>query len=514
MSDNREPPAPACGRVEPVDLDLERCWRAVQSRDARFDGWFFGAVTTTGIYCRPSCPARPLRANMRFFPTAAAAQAAGFRACKRCRPDAAPGSPEWNTRTDLVARAMRLIGDGTVDRVGVEGLAARLGYTARHVHRLLVAEVGAGPQALARAQRAQTARILLETTDMRAADVAFASGFTSVRQFNDTIRDIFGVVPTALRPAHPQMGGVGTAAVSLRLAYREPFDATGLWEFLRRRAVPGVEEVADGTYRRSLALPHGSGVVEVTPGAGHVQCVLHLTELRDLATAVARTRRLLDLDADPQAVDDLLGTDPVLSPFVSAVRGIRVPGAVEPAEMAVRAVVGQQVSVAAAAGTLGRLVSTLGTPLPTPRGTVTHLFPSMEGLADCDPATLPMPRARARAVQALADAIVRGAVDLGAGCDRSAVARALLDLPGIGPWTSSYVAMRALGDPDAFLTTDLGVRRALEQAGRRTAPEAVESLAHRWRPWRSYAVLHLWRSLDVGAPIDRIRPLELGAVTA
>ena len=514
MSDNREPPAPGCGRVKPVELDLERCWRAVQSRDPRFDGWFFGAVTTTGIYCRPSCPARPLRANMRFFPTAAAAQAAGFRACKRCRPDAAPGSPEWNSRSDLVGRAMRLIADGTVDRVGVEGLAARLGYTPRHVHRLLVAEVGAGPQALARAQRAQTARILLETTRMRAADVAFASGFASVRQFNDTIRDIFGVVPTALRPTNARPGGVGGAAVSLRLAYREPFDAAGLWEFLRRRAVPGVEDVVGGAYRRSLALPHGSGVVEVSPGAGHVQCVLQLAELRDLATAVARTRRLLDLDADPQAVDDVLGGDPVLGPLVSASPGVRVPGAVDPAEMAVRAVVGQQVSVAAAAGTLGRLVSALGTPLPTPDGTVTRLFPSMAALADCDPATLPMPRARARAVQALADAIAQGRVDLGAGCDRAEVTRGLLDQPGIGPWTTSYVAMRALGDPDTFLSTDLGVRRALEQVGRPTAPEAVESLAHRWRPWRSYAVMHLWRSLDAGAPADRIRPLELGAVTA
>jgi AraC family transcriptional regulator of adaptative response / DNA-3-methyladenine glycosylase II len=291
-------------------FDFDTCYRAVSSRDGRFDGWFFTAVKTTGIYCRPSCPAMtPKRSNVRFYPSAAAAQGGGFRACRRCRPDASPGSPEWNIRADAVARAMRLIGDGVVDRDGVAGLAQRLGYSERHLHRLLVAEVGAGVQALARAQRAQTSRTLLETTDLPVTQVAFASGFASVRQFNDTVRAVFATTPTGLRDRRRNSKGVEPGRVELRLAYREPCDVATTLGFLGLRAVPGVEEYDGATYRRSLSLAHGQGVVALTPAEGHVRADLRLDDVRDLQTGVARCRRLLDLDADPVAINEALGNE-------------------------------------------------------------------------------------------------------------------------------------------------------------------------------------------------------------
>ena len=295
--------------------DFDRCYRAVQSKDARFDGWFVTAVLTTKIYCRPSCPVRPPFArNMRFYRTAAAAQRAGFRACKRCRPDASPGSPEWNVRGDVVARAMRLIADGTVDREGVTGLAARVGYTTRQLERLLQAEVGANPLALARAQRSQTARVLIETTELPFGDVAFAAGFSSIRQFNDTIRTVCDFTPTALRQRARSRFGRGdggtTNAVLLRLPVRTPFAYEGLFGHLVASAVPGVEEVRDGAYRRTLRLPNGNGIVSLTPQPDHVRCQLVLDDFRDLSTAIARCRRLLDLDADPEAVVDALSADP------------------------------------------------------------------------------------------------------------------------------------------------------------------------------------------------------------
>src|SRR5215210_7696215 len=300
--------------------DFKHRYRAVRGRDVRFDGWFYVAVTSTGVYCRPSCPAAtPQRSNVRFFPTAAAAQYAGFRACKRCRPDAVPGSPEWDVRADVVARAMRLIADGVVDRDGVAGLARRLGYTERHLHRLLSAEVGAGPLAIARAQRAQTARVLIETTDLGMAEIAFAAGFSSIRQFNDTVRSVFATAPTDLRA---RAGGrraspVAPGTLSLRLSFRAPLCPDNLFGHLAATAVPGVEEVRDGAYRRTLRLAHGPGVVALRPAPDHVACRLTLTDVRDLTSAISRCRRLLDLDADPVAVDELLAADPVLAPLVT-----------------------------------------------------------------------------------------------------------------------------------------------------------------------------------------------------
>lgn len=333
-----------------IHLDRDRCVRAVQSKDARFDGWFFTAVLTTGIYCRPSCPVVPPKPqNMRFFASAAAAQQAGFRACKRCRPDASPGSPEWDVRADVVARAMRLIGDGVMDDGGVPALASRLGYSVRQVERQLLAELGAGPLALARAQRAQTARLLIETTALPMGDVAFAAGFASIRTFNDTVREVFALSPTQLRDRAGRGQRAATAGtLSLRLPFRAPLEPSNLFGHLAATGVPGVEEWRDGAYRRTLRLPHGHGIAELRPLPDHVSCLLTLTDLRDLASAISRCRRLLDLDADPVAIGDLLSTDHVLAPLVRKAPGRRVPRTVDAAEFAVRAVLGQQISTAAA----------------------------------------------------------------------------------------------------------------------------------------------------------------------
>jgi AraC family transcriptional regulator of adaptative response / DNA-3-methyladenine glycosylase II len=474
--------------------DVERCVRAVQSKDARFDGWFFAAVLTTGIYCRPSCPVVPPKPeNMRFFPSAAAAQQAGFRACKRCRPDASPGSPQWNERADLVARAMRLIADGMIDREGVPGLAARLGYSTRQVERQLLAELGAGPLALARAQRAQTARLLIETSSLPMSDVAFASGFASVRAFNDTVRQVFAMSPTELRDrvarGHP---AATSGALSVRLPFRAPLCPDNLFGHLAATAVPGVEEWRDGAYRCTLRLPHGHGVVSLRPTPDHIACRLHLADLRDLSIAISRCRWLLDLDADPVAVDDLLRADPLLAPHVDKDPGRRVPRTVDPAEFAVRAVLGQQVSTAAARTHAARLVTAHGEPVDDPEGGLTHLFPGMDALATLDPETLAYPRTRRTTLTTLIAALADGSVDLGAGSDWGRARELLTALPGLGPWTVEMIAMRALGDPDAFTPTDLGVRTAARGVGLPVTPAALTRHAAAWRPWRAYAVQYLW----------------------
>ena len=481
-----------------VTLDAERCWRAAEAKDARFDGWIFCGVTSTGIYCRPSCPARtPKRENLRFYPSAAAAQDAGFRACKRCRPDATPGSPEWDARADVVGRAIRLLADGVVDREGVGGLAHRLGYSERHLHRQLVAVVGAGPLALARAQRTQTARILLETTAMPMTDVAFAAGFSSIRQFNATVREVFAMAPRELRARVRRNGAaLNAGAVVLRLPYRAPLEATGLIEYLGTRAVAGVEEVEGDVYRRSLALPNGPGVVELRPTHGYVAARFMLADLRDLAAAVQRCRTLLDLDADPQAVTDALGADRLIGSLVRAAPGRRVPGHVDGHELAVRAVLGQQVSLAGAATLAARLVAEHGEALERPVGGVTHLFPSAAALAEVDPDSLAMPAGRRRTLLGLASALASGEIELDAGSDRLDAQRRLIALPGIGPWTAGYVAMRALRDPDAFLASDLGVRHALNRLGADGSERSAERLAERWRPYRAYALQYLWASLS------------------
>ncbi|AVH61061.1 MULTISPECIES: bifunctional transcriptional activator/DNA repair enzyme AdaA [Streptomyces] len=450
-------------------MDEDSRYEAVRSRDARFDGEFFFAVATTGIYCRPSCPAvTPKRQNVRFYATAAAAQGSGFRACRRCRPDAVPGSAEWNVRADVVGRAMRLIGDGVVDREGVGGLAVRLGYSARQVQRQLTAEVGAGPVALARAQRAHTARVLLQTTDLPITQIAFAAGFASVRQFNDTIRAVYASTPSELRAAAPRAGSAArraatpSAGLPLRLAYRGPYQSTAVFDLLAAEAITGVEDVSGArghrTYRRTLRLPYGTGIVAVEerPGGpgGWLDARLHLTDLRDLTTAVQRLRRLFDLDADPYAVDERLGADPRLGPLVVARPGLRSPGAADPDELAVRALVG----VAEAE----RLVERYGKALDAPCGTLTHVFPEPAVLAEAEPDGI---------LGALTAALADGTLRLDAGADRDDAQEALLALPGMDDRTAAVIRTRALGDPDV-------------------APPG-EDVPDAWRPWRSYAAQHL-----------------------
>lgn len=535
--------------------DAATCYKAVSSRDRRFDGVFYTAVATTGIYCRPSCPARtPAQVNVSFYPTAAAAQAAGYRACKRCIPDATPGSPQWDVQATTAGRAMRLISDGVVDREGVPGLAARLGYTPRHLTRVLTTELGAGPLALARARRAQTARTLIDATGLSFGEVAFAAGFDSVRQFNDTIRAVYDTTPTQLRgrSGHPT---TAPGTIRLRLAVRTPFHGSSLLRFLGPRALPGIEAIGEDWYARTLRLPHAPGTIRLElpdlPDVGTATIPVELTlgDLRDISAAVERARRLLDADCDPVAVASALGPDRVLGPLLRRWPGLRVPGHVDGTEVAVRAIVGQQISVTGARTILSRLIqrygerldaeaeqrgtpSTLarspslttggglaevGRPLTTharqvgthesarglderreepefrDRPRLTHLFPSPAALTAVDPADLPMPKARARALIGLCQALVDGDLALDRGPDRQLTRERLLALPGIGDWTASYIALRALGDPDAFMATDLGTRQALIGLGH--DPSRAASLAESWRPWRSYAQSLLWNVL-------------------
>jgi len=503
-------------------LDPERCYRAVGSRDSRFDGWFFVGVHTTGIYCRPSCPARtPLPHNVSYYPVAAAAQAAGFRACRRCRPDAAPGSAEWNVRADVVGRAMRLIGDGAVDRLSVPGLASALGYSERQLHRLLVAELGVGPLALARAQRAQTARVLIETTAMTFADVAFASGFHSIRQFNETVREVFARTPGDLR-SRRRRAPAAPGEISLRLAHRAPYDRAALLAFFAGHQVREVEEVVGGTYRRVLVLAHGPATVELTPQETYTQCVLRLGDVRDLPSAVASCRRILDADSDPVAVYESLRADPLLGRLIARRPGLRVPGAADAGELAFRTVIGQQVSVAGATTLTSRLVAALGTPLDHPDGGLTHAFPRPEAIAEADLSGLGLTKARQRTLHELARALADGTVSLDIGVDRRAAVQELQRLPGIGPWTASYIAMRGLSDPDVFLGGDLILRRALDELSARptdrSGPQvssagpiterAANERAIAWRPWRSYAVMHLWVHHTAARPVRPARPVR------
>ncbi|SMD15673.1 AlkA N-terminal domain-containing protein [Kibdelosporangium aridum] len=473
-------------------VDEDRGYRAVASRDPRFDGQFILAVRTTGIYCRPSCPATtPKRRNVEFYATAAAAQAAGYRACRRCLPDAVPGSPEWNLRADLAGRAMRLISDGIVEREGVTGLATRLGYSERHVTRMLTAELGASPLALARAHRAHSARLLIETTTLSFADVAFAAGFASIRQFNDTIRAVFAATPTQLRVGAKRHRPLSTAGkVNLRLAFRQPFDGTGILDFLKSRAVNGVEDASENSYARTLRLPHGTGTARMHPSPDHIDCTLRLSDMRDLGSAVARLRRLFDMDADPCAIDELLSTDPALEPSVLKTPGIRVPGSVDGPEIVLRALIGQQISVAAARTALSRLASALGERLEVPDGSLTTLFPTPEVIAEHGAEVLTGPRKRIETIIAVSSAIASGSLDVHVGADPDELTAALESFSGIGPWTSGYVKMRVLGSPDILLPGDVALRKGALKLG--IADLATRSAA--WAPWRSYAGMHLWRA--------------------
>ena len=516
-------------------LDFATCFSAVSGRDTRFDGQFFTAVRSTGIYCRPSCPARtPKPVNCTFYRTSAAAHAAGYRACRRCLPEAVPGSPEWNLREDTAARAMRLIADGVVDREGVAGLSRRLGYSERQLGRILTDELGAGALQLARAQRAQNARQLLVATPMAVSDVAFAAGFSSIRQFNDTMGEVFGLTPTALRGAArvAERGrGVAVAGViSVRLAAREPFDGVGALNWLAVRSVAGLESVAHVAgaggaveeYSRAVRLAGGAAVVTLRPEPGGVALTARLEHLQDLPALLARVHRLLDLDADPDAVDRALAAHPLVAPSVASSPGIRIPGSLDATEMLTRAVLGQQVSVAAARTAVERVVEALGEPLPAalvaprhPTATtaaeplpapgsastatrpVDTLFPTAQALAEHVVDATTGPAARREALARASSAIARGALSLDVGQTREDFTAGLEALPGIGPWTSNYVALRVLGSPDVLLTGDSAVRAGAKALGLPSEARELTAAVATLAPWRSYLMMHLWR---VSAP--------------
>ncbi|GAA3709895.1 DNA-3-methyladenine glycosylase 2 family protein [Nonomuraea antimicrobica] len=495
--------------MAPSELDFDSCYRAVSARDSRFDGRFYTAVTTTRIYCRPICPARtPASRNVRFYRHAASAEAAGFRPCKRCRPELSPGDPGWDVRGDLVGRALRLIDDGAADERGVAGLAGRLHITERHLHRLFVAELGVGPLAVARTKRLLLAKQLLTETGLPVTEVAFAAGFGSVRQFNATMRETYGFTPSELRatagpraarlaaaPATTSTSATtatpltaealvaadapaetaGPATLRLRLHRREPYDVDGVFAFLASRAIPGLE-VADRT-SYSRAVP--GGTITLTPQRGHVALDVAVDDTRQLARLVARCRRLLDLDADPDAISEVLGQSS-LGPLVAARPGLRVPGTFDGFELAVRAVVGQQISVAGARTLLGRIVARAAVP--------GGLFPTPTLLMETDLTGLGLTNRRIDTLKELAALLAGGHLDLDGGQDPAEAVAALLNVHGIGPWTASYVALRALRDPDAWPTGDLVLVKRMAALG------IPEDHIERWRPWRAYAALHLWSS--------------------
>lgn len=477
-------------------MTFDERYGVILSRDPRFDGQFVTAVRSTGIYCRPSCPARtPKAANVSFYATSAAAHEAGYRACKRCLPEAAPGSPEWNLRGDTTARAMRLIADGVIEREGVPGLARRLGYSPRHLTRLLTAELGAGPLALSRAHRAHTARMLLVGTDLPAADVAFSAGFSSIRQFNDTVREVFGMPPLDVRGRRREPAAAAPAGeIDLALPYRAPLDAAGLFAWMSARAVTGVEAATPTSFARTVRLDGGPAWFELRQTEdGRVRLRARLTHLGDLSSLVTRARRLFDLDADPSAIDEALARHPELAPRVQRLPGIRVAGAADPHEMLIRAMVGQQITVGAARTALQSLADTLGEEVAL-GAAETRLFPTMAAIAAHGHEVLRGPSARIRAITGAAAALADGSLMLTAGDDAGEQRAALLAMPGIGPWTADYVRMRVLGDPDVFLPGDVAVRSGAAAVGVDAAPRALEDWARRAAPWRSYLTAHLWRA--------------------
>jgi AraC family transcriptional regulator of adaptative response / DNA-3-methyladenine glycosylase II len=487
--------------------DPDACYRAFAARDARFDGKVFVGVRSTGIYCRPVCPARtPRRENMSFYPSAAAAQEAGFRPCLRCRPEASPDMGAWRGTSASVSRALGLIEAGALDSGDVEALALRLGMGGRQLRRLFRQHLGASPVAVAQTRRVLLAKQLIQETRLPLTDVALASGFGSVRRFNETFQTLFGRPPGALRRAAAQEGTPAPGSpVELRLAARAPFDLSGLLAFLALRALPGIERVDPHAYARTIRTPGGAGVIHIrADGPAHVRVRLWLAQLADLPAVIARVRRLLDLSADPVRIGAHLAEDPMLAPLVAARPGLRVPGSWDPFEAAVRAILGQQVTVTQAITLVQQLAVRHGSPCGGEAAAglgLTRLFPSAGELAGHDLSWLPVPRARSAALEGLARACASDpALLLPGGSLEETVAR-LVALPGIGPWTASYVALRAFGEPDAFLEADAGVQQALARltGTRPTARQALDR-ARSWSPWRAYATAHLWASLSGPVP--------------
>jgi AraC family transcriptional regulator of adaptative response / DNA-3-methyladenine glycosylase II len=468
-----------------MHLDAARCYAAIRSRDRRFDGVFFTGVSTTGVYCRPVCPVRPpLLKNCNFFPTAAAAEDAGFRPCMRCRPERSAGTPAWPEVPEAVSRALALIRAGALDSAGVDELAARVGLGGRQLRRLFTDGVGASPLAVAKARRVHFARRLLDETNLPVTQIAFAAGFRSIRQFNHDVRATFRRTPTELRGRPAQRNG----ALTVRLAYRPPFDWSSIAGFLAARATRGVESVTPVRYARTVLAGDAPGWVEVVPDDGHLLLTMHLPSHDGLIGVVERARRLFDLGADPAAIGDHLGSDPALAPLVAARPGLRVPGCWDPFETAVRAILGQQISVRAATTLAGRLVAEFGKPaegIDDP--SLTHIFPTPSALADAALESIGCTRQVAAAVRAIAAGVADGSLALDASRGLDDLLMRLVALRGVGAWTAHVIAMR-IGEPDAFPSGDLGVRKALESK----SDHEIVARAEAWRPWRAYATMHLW----------------------
>ncbi|HLJ62267.1 MAG TPA: AlkA N-terminal domain-containing protein [bacterium] len=497
-----------------MDLDRDACYRAIRARDARFDGRFYTAVLTTGIYCRSICPARPPKIeHCLFLPSAAAAHQAGFRPCLRCRPELAPGVAGWGGTERTVSHALDLIAESTLEDSGVEALAGRLGITARQLRRLFDKHLGASPITVAQAHRILFAKQLIGDTAMSMADVAYASGFGSVRRFNDAMRRTYGRAPRELRRAAPAAAS-RACGITLKLPFRAPYNWAAMLSFLRPRAIPGVEAVGEDDYRRAISVDDARGIIEVRPAdrESHLLATIRVTRVTALGAIVGRLRRLFDLDADITAIEAYLRHDPRLATCIAARPGLRVPGAWDGFELAVRAILGQQISVAAATTLAGRLAAAYGERLPaeeTPRtaADLRVLFPRPDALAGADLTPIGLPRARAAAVAALAAAAVADADLLQPTDGLDATVDRLRRVPGIGEWTAQYIAMRALHQPDAFPATDLGVLRAMASPTVRVTPARVSDIAAAWRPWRAYAVMHLWLK-DTAAVTGRRSPHE------
>jgi len=489
-----------------MELDPNVCYRIIEARDPRFDGKFFTAVTTTGVYCRPICPARtPKRENVRFFLCAAQAEQAGFRPCKRCRPETAPGTPAWNGTATTINTALRLIGNGFLDEHSVRDLADRLGIGERHMRRLFLEHLGIAPHAIAQSRRAHFAARMLREADMRISHVALGAGFGSIRQFNDVFRAVFCETPGSFRTKRKMTARASQrrkvdSSLTFTLAYRPPFRWDDIMSFLGKRVVPGVEEVTDRSYRRSISAGKAAGVLDVKPAGDGGNCLrvsLEGIQPALVGPTVRRVRRMFDLDADPLAIADHLSRDARLQPAVKAAPGMRLPLTWDPFEAVVRAVIGQQISVAGAVTIVGRLAQRCGKALEA-RGTITRVFPSPADIVRADLSALGMPESRQKTLVAVSRAILGRTIRLDGSMPPDELETGLVTLPGIGPWSAQYVALRGLGEPDSFPESDLGIRKALDSLGypkdRRERKKAVDLLA----PWRGYAAIYLWQTLSTG----------------
>lgn len=461
-------------------LDPAVCSMARLARDARFDGRFFIAVLTTGIYCRPVCPAPTAKErNVRYYPTAAACAEAGFRPCLRCRPEASPGTPAWNGCSTTVSRALRLISDGALDHDSVDALAGRLGVGARHLRRLFLEHLGASPVTIAQVRRLQFAKRLIDQTELPFTQVALASGFNSIRRFNTVVEGTYERTPTQLRRLAERAGVARPGQYRFDLPFRPPFDFAALLDFLRPRAIAGIEQVSGDSYRRSFVLDGQAGWFEATQGERALSVEVSYPDARGLLRITERVRRIFDLGADPTTIAEGLSKDQALEARIRQRPGLRLPGAWDGFEVGIRAILGQQVSVKGASTLCSRLVERFG------KG----MFPAPEALAEADIASIGLPQKRAEAIRGFCRAIADRQLDLSVSADPQEFRARLVELPGLGEWTAHYISMRALNDPDAFPASDLGLLKA---SGCGSAKQ-LESKSEQWRPWRAYAAIYLWQ---------------------